>query len=269
MTVEHDLIRAGASDVTFYLYTQRNTQTPSVIPGTNFAAVANTQFSSNRKTIVVSHGWNNHHQSPVNTYVRNALLQVADVNLIVLDWSGIANRFYTTARAAVRNIGEVEGDFVQYLIDTYRLTPDDFILIGHSLGAHVAGCAGARLNGQVSTIIGLDPAGPLFTINNIDNRIDPTDGKTVHIIHTNGGLLGFGSSIGHADYYPNGGRSQPGCGLDLAGTCAHSRAYMYLAESFTHSGFISVLCDSYSNFSRGRCSSNARSILGELSVDRR
>lgn len=268
LTVDIPPTRASESDVTFYLYTQQNPDNPFVIPGVNFGAVAGSPFDPRRKNIFISHGWNNHYLSGVNTNVRGAALRVADVNVFVVDWSGPANRFYTTAFSAAPTVGRIEGNFINYLIDTYRLTPKDFKLVGHSLGAHVAGCAGAAVNGLVDSIVGLDPAGPLYSLSNTDNRLDPSDGETVHIIHTNSGFLGFSSSIGDADYFPNGGSSQSGCGLDLIGTCAHSRAHQYYAESILTSNFQSVLCDSYSNFNNGRCSSNARSILGELAVDK-
>jgi hypothetical protein len=36
----------------------------------------------------------------------------------------------------------------------------------------------------------------------------------VDVIHTDGGVLGFPSRVGHADFFPNGGKSlQPGCDL--------------------------------------------------------
>jgi hypothetical protein len=63
---------------------------------------------------------------------------------------------------------------------------------------------------------GLDPAGPLFNLNDTETRLDTTDGDFVDIIHTNGGTLlhdqqGFLPPIGHIDFYPNGGQFQPGC----------------------------------------------------------
>jgi len=34
----------------------------------------------------------------------------------------------------------------------------------------------------------------------------------VDVIHTAGGFVGYSDSIGHADFFPNGGKSpQPGC----------------------------------------------------------
>ena len=63
---------------------------------------------------------------------------------------------------------------------------------------------------------GLDPAGPLFEGYDPSVRLDKTDASYVDVIHSNGESLivgGFGTwePIGHADFYPNGGRAQRGC----------------------------------------------------------
>ena len=72
-------------------------------------------------------------------------------------------------------------------------------------------------------MVGLDPAAPLFSIGNTDQRLDTTDAEFVDVIHTHSGYLidtglSFVDPIGHVDFYPNGGRSQVGCGLLLSGS---------------------------------------------------
>lgn len=129
---------------------------------------------------------------------------------------------------------------------------------------------GAALGGIVDRIVGLDPAGPYFKVKNIDERLDPTDAKFVSVIHTNGCRLGFGISMGHADYWPNGGKSQPGCGFDLFGSCAHSRAYDYYAESLSNSSkFVATRCSSYLDFSKNKCSNREKSFMGKFKSDYR
>ena len=69
---------------------------------------------------------------------------------------------------------------------------------------------------------GLDPAYPLFSIDNTDTRLDTTDAEFVDVIHTNSGYitdigLSFPFAIGHADFFPNGGSSQAGCGILISG----------------------------------------------------
>lgn len=64
---------------------------------------------------------------------------------------------------------------------------------------------------MINTIIGLDPAGPLFSVRNPEGRLDASDATYVEVIHTNGPTLliagaGIGAPIGDADFWPNGGR---------------------------------------------------------------
>lgn len=102
-----------------------------------------------------------------------------------------------------------------------QFTRRNVTLAGYSLGAHAAGYAGAMLNGEVEQIIGLDPAGPLFTLPAVvspDFRLDPTDAEFVQVLHTSGGTLGTSVKSGHADFYPNGGRApQRHCQVLLSG----------------------------------------------------
>lgn len=65
-------------------------------------------------------------------------------------------------------------------------------------------------------ITGLDPSAPYFEHTGPKVRLDPTDAKFVDVIHTDiGYILGLGIGIngqsGHVDFYPNGGKYQPGC----------------------------------------------------------
>lgn len=96
----------------------------------------------------------------------------------------------------------------------------------------LVGIAGKALTrGTIQVVMSLDPAGPLFSINDPEGRVAPTDGVYVEVIHTNGGTLGFLQPIGQADFFPNFGSSQPGCGVDVSGQCAHERVNNFHAES--------------------------------------
>lgn len=106
------------------------------------------------------------------------------------------------------------GDFLSYLI-AKGLRLDNLVVVGHSLGAHISGIAGKQLiangYGKIDVIVGLDPAGPLFSISKPNKRLADTDAEYVHVIHTDAGRLSLENPIGHADFYPNGGNEQPGC----------------------------------------------------------
>lgn len=89
----------------------------------------------------------------------------------------------------------------------------DLTVVGHSLGSHIAGLAAKQLRsgGRIAVIIGLDPASVLFDFLETEERLCDTDAEYVQVIHTDSGHYSFEYPIGHADFYPNGGKSQPGC----------------------------------------------------------
>lgn len=61
-------------------------------------------------------------------------------------------------------------------------------------------------------LVGLDPAGPLFTKWPKSLKLDASDAEFVDVIHTDAGIFGYPRKIGHADFWPNQGISpQPGC----------------------------------------------------------
>ncbi|KAF2900653.1 hypothetical protein ILUMI_05532 [Ignelater luminosus] len=148
----------------------------------------------------------------------DAYLIKNDYNLILVDWSIKANLPYFDAVESSSSVGSSIGDFLIKLITTKKIYLDNVHIIGHSLGSHVAGFVGKRIfkitKSKVSRITGLDPAGPLFEIpsKSPEYRLSKEDAKFVDIIHTDGGIFGFKASIGHADFFPNGGTAiQSGC----------------------------------------------------------
>ena len=83
----------------------------------------------------------------------------------------------------------------------------------------------------------------MFSVRNPAGRLDAGDANYVECIHTNGPTVvlvgaGIGAPIGHADFFPNGGDSQPGC---LTNTCSHGRAVDLYGIFFYNLHFILVL----------------------------
>lgn len=76
------------------------------------------------------------------------------------------------------------------------MRPDDLHLCGFSLGGHVVGFAGKRLQSVsnpvlIHKITALDPAGPEFENKKCAERVCETDAHWVEAIHTNGNGLGI------------------------------------------------------------------------------
>lgn len=89
-------------------------------------------------------------------------------------------------------------------------------IIGHSLGAHIAGGVGLYFNGTLGRVTGLDPALPLFTPKSIDG-LQAESAVFVDVIHTDYPIFGDITPRGTIDFYPNYGLTpQKGCDkLDL------------------------------------------------------
>lgn len=250
----------ATADVIFLLRTQANRDGERIILGDS-GSLSSSNFNPSIPTRFVIHGWNNEASSDVNQYITNAYLDVGAFNVIVVDWGAGANTInYISARNYVNQVGPVVARFINEAVSNNGLRLSDVHIIGHSLGGHTAGIAGKHVDGLVNTIIALDPAGPLFYYDVVDERVHSGDAEYVEIIHTNGWTLGFGDSIGDSDFYPNGGASQPGCGWDLVGTCAHSRSYQFLAESILGHRFVAVPC-LMNEVDNGNCSPGGDSVL--------
>lgn len=259
---------AAETDILYYFFNQNDTEVGIEITSTNVTALEDTEFSTDLDTIFLIHGWEGNKSSDINTKVGPSLLANHSVNVFVVDWGAFAITNYISAQDSVTSVGEYIAEFIQAVNNTFGLDLSRVALVGHSLGAHVSGNAGAALDGRVGLIVGLDPAGPLFTVLDTSNRLDPTDAVYVHVIHTSI-LLGYDLTLGDADFYPNGGESQPGCGLDLDNSCSHGRAVDLYAESVlgTTSNFVALQCSTYAGYSLGTCDGNDESVMGGYPVD--
>lgn len=162
----------------------------------------------------------------------------------MVDWSaGAMTNNYVLAQSRVEPTGTVCAAFADFL-NVQGVPFTQISAIGHSLGGQVVGFLGKRVTrGRIASIVSMDPALPLFSVNNPAGRVDHSDAFYVEIIHTDIGRLGFDVPIGHASFYPNWGRLMPGCGADLVGTCSHSLAWEYMAETIRVPGsFYGTLC---------------------------
>uniref|UniRef100_A0A8C9FSD2 Triacylglycerol lipase n=1 Tax=Pavo cristatus TaxID=9049 RepID=A0A8C9FSD2_PAVCR len=200
----------------------------------------------------------------VRTNVR--MLTVEDVNCIAVSWKKGARCQYTQASNNVRVVGAEIAYFVNVL-DQYSYSPANVHIIGHSLGAHVAGEAGKRRPG-IGRITGLDPAQPYFQDTPIEVRLDKSDAEFVDVIHTDTAptIPNLGSSLLDTCclfFFCYGNIALPTKDLLSAalvsihlftGTkdfvaCNHLRSYKYYSDSIVYpDGFLGYACGSYDAF---------------------
>ena len=246
--------------VTYYLYTNLNPKKGQKITASGKSIDAS-NFNPANPTRFVIHGWTQSYTASMNKEIRDAWLSVSDYNVIVVDWARARSVDYATSVLAVPKVGKKVASLIDFLVTNYNMPLDTLYVIGHSLGAHVAGYTGKNVKtGQVHTIIGLDPALPLFSYDKPKKRLYVTDAFYVETIQTNGGELGFLKPVGKGSFYPNGGKSQPGCPLDIAGICAHARSCTYYAEAVAQDNFATVKCGNYKDAVAKDCGATYSSV---------
>jgi len=215
------------------VYSRRNKDTPEYANYSDVTSVKNlSNINPSLPLKIVIHGF----QSTVKTGwaqdIKDAILDIEDVNVYLVDWRGGTGNFgdgiyiYDQAVSNTRVVAaQVAKVIEQFNVEGMSLA--DVHLIGHSLGAHMCGEVGKLLNSKVGRITGLDPASPGYEGLDAIVRLDETDGQYVDSIHTDGrnaggsvekrilcGGLGTMQASGHLAVYVNGGEGQPGCILE-------------------------------------------------------
>ncbi|XP_045447660.1 pancreatic triacylglycerol lipase-like [Melitaea cinxia] len=249
--VNYNVIKAYARDPNnngYLLYTRSHPKVAVPLIYDDVKSVLNSDLEMNKTTVILVHGWLGNGDNLMNRLLTEAFLENDDVNIIVFDWSRLANQNYLTAKRAVVTLGKALGLFIKWLT-SLGVPYDNIHIVGFSLGGHIVGNAGRNAGSSVKRITALDPASPLW--NNDENCLRKTDAQYVEVIHTNTNMYGYEQPCGHADFYPNGGSLMPGCLLNI---CSHSKAYQYMADSVKYNNFHANECKDFSDVKRNTCS---------------
>ncbi|CAC5375490.1 PNLIPRP1 [Mytilus coruscus] len=214
-------------NTSFHLYTQANPSKSQLLnPYGGAGSLRSTHFGLSHKTVFIIHGYHGLESNPWIPLMKDPLLKL-DVNVIVVIWTRGAYDNYNQAVANTRVVGAVTANLVKLLHSSGGISYNDVHIVGHSLGAHVAGYVGQRV--PIGRITGLDPAGPEFNTADQRVRLDPSDATFVDIIHTDGEIAPFYS-------------------------CGHMRSIYYFIESInTNCHFTSHPCDSEDDFKNSLC----------------
>lgn len=247
-------------DIQYFLWNSRTTRESVSINnyGNNIIATAPVK--------ILIHGWTENINSFWYADTRNNYLRLG-YNVVCVDWSRHSQLIYATAVARLDAIGAFVARFITGLSSSRGIPIGNFHIVGHSLGAHLAGFTGKNTQSQsrltVGRITGLDPAGPSFTYVLNRNRLAESDAVNVDTIVTDSGLSGLGinRSLGRVNFWPNGGTaSQPGCFIAV---CSHNRACLFFAEGVLSNNFVARQCSSWSNYRLNLCIWNPQNRLGE------
>ncbi|GFN73656.1 pancreatic lipase-related protein 2 [Plakobranchus ocellatus] len=259
----------------FRLFTPENSKEPILLDYGALDFVTGSTFNPARPTKFVIHGFFN----SANLWVagmKDALLTKDNLNVVTINWEkGAAPPDYNQAVANVRLVAVQTYLVIRQMV---RAGADlqDVHLIGHSLGAHMAGTIGKLMGDKIGRISGLDPADPDYQCLPKIIRLDETDAIFVDVIHTNGapfseGGAGLIQQSGDIDFYVNGGKTQPGCPDGLGGafsvlfskgvvaagdavSCSHARSHdLYTESILSDCAFKAFPCLSHEDYLSGRC----------------
>jgi len=235
--------------VGMHVYTRSNVNSGQAIMRNSIPAV----FNGAKKTMFFTHGWMGSNNNNWLHDMKDAALSVGDYNVIIVGWQSSSQQlWYPQSASDTRSVGTEIGLVAANLIANGGSARSRLYCIGHSLGGHVCGHAGQRT--KFGRITGMDPAGPLFENREWSVGLNPSCADLVDVMHTNGQAslvlnLGTMKQLGHVDFYPNGGGTQPECILDplladnfdsiekfdsqvdLMPACSHMRALNYYLES--------------------------------------
>merc|ERR1719495_1252396 len=206
------------------------------------------------------------------------------MNVFLVGWQAGSFEEYHVSVAYTDIVGAAIAEFIHILEDETLTSRTRIHLIGHSLGGHVSAEAGKRLqNPKLARISGMDVPDYGFVASDTDNMLDPSDASFVDEIHTHVSV----SLKGHADFFVNGGLSQPACSSGFMGKlsntvynyikgdseaahelviCDHNIASDYYIESIntnsTSCEFQAQECRDYRNFRRNSCKSQEVNFMG-------
>ncbi|XP_031553932.1 inactive pancreatic lipase-related protein 1-like [Actinia tenebrosa] len=246
----------------FQLFSANDPTNMKIIDDSDVTKLQASGYDGSKDTIMVIHGWTEKvDKSEWLQSITPALLALNDKNIIIVEWEEGAAEFYTQAAGNTRLVGAQVAEMIKFINHQTGNSPASFYVIGFSLGAHVAGYAGRRIQqpAKIGRITGLDPASVFFIDTDPAVRLDPTDAAFVDVIHTSIGSLGTSTVSGHIDFYPNAGTRQRGCEIPRVGittsVCSHVRAPKLLIESITSQcPFRAYPCaGGWNEFTRGNC----------------
>lgn len=149
-------------------------------------------------------------------------------------------------------------------------------------------------------ITGLDPAFPFYYPAISGQPLSQRDAEFVDAIHSDTFFVGTPYRVGHADFFPNNGKLQPGCPnlhplqvlnswvwykanlnpfslgtfnsrfiivsffcVLLSDFCSHHQAYFFWSESLLRKNFFpSKSCENWRDFKNSRCDNNPTNYMG-------
>ncbi|XP_033241370.1 phospholipase A1 2-like [Drosophila pseudoobscura] len=228
-------------------------------------------FYQDRPTVIFITGWRTSITDSNSGPADKAYNCRNDTNFVLLDAADFIDTLYSWSALNTEVIGAYVAEALLKLDRSYVI--QKVHLVGHSLGAQIAGSAGRNFKklsegATLARVTGLDPANPCFYKGNDPKGVRSGDAEFVDIIHTNPGVLGTPKVVGDADFFVHGDSPfQTGCGI-LTVTkvpCSHERAVEYWTETVYRTNgnsFLGKHCVRETDLSDARNCKDTRTVMG-------
>ncbi|KAG5309423.1 LIPR2 protein, partial [Acromyrmex insinuator] len=246
--------------IEFYLYTRETQKDPLLLDIRDFNSLWNSKFDKTHPTKIIIHGFGGGRNLAPSTDLRDAYFTRGDYNIIIVDYGSLVREPCLSQISWGPDFcSQCIAQLVKYLKNHPRGTRAENIhVLGYSVGAHIGGLIANYLpNDKLGRITGLDPTIFFYMNGNRSMDLDETDAHFVDVIHTGAGILGQWGPNGHADFYVNGGSSQPGCATSSilqTLSCDHTKVTPYYIESITtKKGFWAAPCANLFSYLIGWC----------------
>lgn len=106
-------------------------------------------FIDNAQIKVLIHGYiASRYHSSIEP-IRQAYLSAGNVNLMIVDWSQASYQMYDLSRGLTSQVAYRIAQILEEFLRENNISSDLVHLIGHSLGAHIAGNVGRNMNARV------------------------------------------------------------------------------------------------------------------------
>ncbi|GBM18642.1 Pancreatic lipase-related protein 2 [Araneus ventricosus] len=130
----------------FLLYTKKNPTVPQFLDYKKPETIINSNIDPKMPLKVLTHGFGGTNNMTWLWELKNALVEMEGVNVIIIDWSlGARAPYYVTAVVNSELVGAQGANLYYTIKEKLGIMEKDLHVIGYSLGAHVAGFFGKRM----------------------------------------------------------------------------------------------------------------------------
>lgn len=170
-----------------------------------------------------------------------------NLNVFLIQWRNESQGMSAVGAGPLQNVSDQILILIENILKIFKVTHSSIYIVGHGIGAHVAGFVGKLVEyttrNKLGTIFAIDPVEDDFPY----QILNKTNAKYVEIFQTTKKPFSIFTSVGHVNFYSN-ENFQSICFRNEIDSdywkCAHNLALIYFAASINSKiEFPSIKCE--------------------------